>query len=106
MQHLLKQKFRINIKSLTYESKAIRKEEKKTKGLDRQELYLHRTVNLREESRITLLAYGFCKSLPYKKIETTTKNPLTPEMIHRIFLKLKRKNLDISKEDVKMWLTS
>ena len=105
MDNLIRSKFLVNIKSLTCESKFIRKEEKKHKeDWKRDSLRNHRVISVRQESRITNLAYAFALGKTYKQVESKVNNPLTSEAAHRIFLKLKRKGLTVDKEDVKIWL--
>ena len=105
MEALLRSKFVVNIKSLSSESKFIRKEERKhTTDWKRDSLRLHRIMDVRKESRITNLAYAFALGKEYKQVESKVINPLTPEDIHRIFLKLKRKGLTVDKEAVKIWI--
>src|SRR5258705_7523629 len=62
---------RIKALSLAAESKIIRKEMRKYEGPTAayQGLHLHRTVDVREESRATNIAMGFLKGLQYKQIE-------------------------------------
>lgn len=103
MEPLLRAKFKVNLHSLVSESKYIRIQEQKTSKTDvRQSLHQHRTKNVREELRVTNLAYAYCRGIPYSKVESKTKSPLTGSMIHRIKLKLKRK--DVESIDIKKWL--
>jgi hypothetical protein len=84
-------KLKIKIKSLAYEAQAIRKEERATVRVrveDGQQppryeirlknprgsslgddLYLHRTLDVRNEQRATLIAYGFLRGVPYRAVE-------------------------------------
>lgn len=55
-----RQLLKIKLKSLGAESRFIRKEERKTAGDLREEMYLHRMM-LRREARATHLAYGFIR---------------------------------------------
>ena len=105
MDNLTKSKFKVNIKSLFTEAKFIRQEEKKYKdSWERNCLRDHRVQALRKESRITQVAYAFARGKPYNSVEPSTKNPLTPEDVHRIILKLKRKGIDTTKSELLEWL--
>jgi len=76
-----KEFLKINIKSLAAEAKIIRKDENKFKRLSKHDknknqdndrqiwLEAHRTYTVRNESRSALLAYGYMKGIPYKKME-------------------------------------
>lgn len=77
---------KIKIKSLAAEARIIRHEEKKClsapvgyrllSDYDRQEsLYLHRIHVVRAECRHSLLAYGFLRGTPYRKMESTCRVP-------------------------------
>ena len=63
---------RVKLLSLAAESKIIRKEMLKYKGPTEiyQGLHLHRTIDVREESRASHVAMGFLKGLTYKQIES------------------------------------
>jgi hypothetical protein len=86
-------KLKIKIKSLAYEAALIRKEERdlmcivhnaddpKAKYLEFRlknprgsalgdDLFFHRTLDVRHEQRATLIAYGFLRGVPYRAIET------------------------------------
>lgn len=61
---------RVNIKSLSYESRIIREEIQKARDPDiKNSLYLHKIRNVREESRTTQLAMAAIKGIPYCQIE-------------------------------------
>jgi hypothetical protein len=62
---------RVKLLSLAAESKIIRKEMRKYEGPTEvyQGLHLHRTIDVREESRVSHIAMGFLKGLTYKQIE-------------------------------------
>src|SRR5574337_277922 len=68
---------RIKLKSLMEEAKIIRKEERKLWGNLRDELWYHRTQELRNEARATHLAYGFIRGMDRDKIEPTRKQPIS-----------------------------
>ena len=108
MNELIKQKFKVNLHSLVAESKYLRQQENKFnhKPVIRQSLHSHRVNDVREELRITNIAYGFCKGLEYNKIEPKTNKPLTPEQVYKIWKKISRKGLDLDRKEVKMWLAS
>lgn len=60
---------RVKLKSLAAESKIIRREEKRSWGNLRTELYLHRIQVVRSAARHTSLAYGFIRGIPYEQME-------------------------------------
>lgn len=63
---------KIKLKTLAVEARIIRAQEKKTNGkwnATRESLYLHRTKDVRGESRATGLAYGFLRGRKRRQIE-------------------------------------
>lgn len=60
---------RIKLKSLAAEARIIRKEEQRTHGALRQELYLHRIGIVRQAARDTHIAYGLIKGRTLDQIE-------------------------------------
>lgn len=60
---------KVKLKSLAAEAKIIRFEEKKTHGVLRDELHLHRVWQVRSEARHTHIAYGLIKGLKLEQIE-------------------------------------
>lgn len=64
-----REQLRVKIKSLAVEASIIRKEEHRTSGVLREELYLHRVQPLRQEARSAHLAYGFIRGLTYDEME-------------------------------------
>lgn len=69
---------KIKIKSLAAEASMIRREEHLWKLRDRELFFglrSHRTWDVRREARAALLAYGFLRGRPYKKIEAFTYDP-------------------------------
>jgi len=64
---------RVKIKSLTAEAKIIRREEKRTGGQLRGELHRHRIIDVRSESRISVLAYGFIKGRKLEQMEARSE---------------------------------
>lgn len=67
---------KVKIKSLAAEAKIIRHAEQKHSSL-RAGLADHRRGVVRDEARLTLLAYGFLRGTPYLKIES--KCELAPD---------------------------
>ncbi len=70
---------KIKIMSLAAEAIIIRKETKRWPGdsPERLGLYAHRCMDVRSEARSGLLAYGFLRGRPYRKMEavgSTTPN--------------------------------
>jgi hypothetical protein len=60
---------KIKLKSLAAEARIIRKEELRTTGELREQMYLHRVKDLRKEARATHLAYGFIRGKERSAIE-------------------------------------
>lgn len=81
---------RVKLKSLAEETRIIRREERRTHGALREELYLHRTRAVGVEARLTHLAYGFIRGRTYEQMEATTKSPLTPASWERVRAMLKK----------------
>lgn len=74
---------KVKIKSLAAESKIIRSECKKHRnarfGVIADELYTHRTWNVRRESRATNLAYAFIRGKDYKTVEASFRVGHAPD---------------------------
>lgn len=64
---------RVKVKALAAEASIIRKQELRTTGALREELYLHRTLYLRVEARATHLAYGFVRGKTREQMEPTRR---------------------------------
>ena len=64
---------RIKIKSLAEEARIIRREEHRTRGPLREELYLHRIHDVRSESRAAHLAYGFIRGRTLEQMESKSR---------------------------------
>lgn len=62
---------KVKIKSLAEEARIIRKEELRARGYDelREQLYLHRIHDVRDESRATQLAYAYLRGREYGACE-------------------------------------
>lgn len=99
---------KVKIKSLTEESRIIRKEEYKLKEERNfsklNDLHLHRVMHIRPEARATYLAYGLLRGLDYHEIERTTKT--IPEW-HRVKAMVKKYSdsdkLDDNLEILERW---
>jgi hypothetical protein len=78
---------RIKFKSLAEEARIIRREERRTFGSLRDQMYCHRIHVVRSEARITHLAYGFLRGRTLAQIESiryTEPNwDRVVELIHR-----------------------
>ena len=86
---------RVKIKSLAAESKMIRNEEKladrESEDKDnRESLYLHRTIDVRKETRATLLLYSFLRGTPYSKVE-----PNKPTDLNALYAKTRAKKMGV-----------
>lgn len=64
-----REQLKIKVNSLSEESRIIRKAEGKTHGQLREELYLHRTRDVRQETRSATLALGFIKGRTWEQME-------------------------------------
>lgn len=64
---------RVKLKSLSEESKIIRQEEKRTFGTMRNQLHIHRVLNVRRAARETHLAYGLIIGRTHDQIENGRK---------------------------------
>jgi len=60
---------KVKIKSLAAEALIIRKEERRHKGLTRFGLHQHRVMEVRQEARAAILAYGFLRGRSYEQME-------------------------------------
>jgi hypothetical protein len=60
---------RIKIKSLMAEARIIRHDEKKTSGQLRNEMHLHRVIDLRRASRNACLAYAIIRGVDPARVE-------------------------------------
>jgi hypothetical protein len=78
---------RVKVKSLAVEAKIIRKEELRSNGQLREELYLHRTGIVRSEARNSHLAYGFIKGRSLEQMERTHKSVPDIDKIKRLCIK-------------------
>lgn len=66
---------RVKLKSLAAEARFIRKEELRTRGALRAELWQHRTHAVRSEARATHVAYGLLRGLQLVQIEPHSDTP-------------------------------
>lgn len=66
---------RVKLKSLAEEARIIRREERRTNGVLRAELHMHRIGIVRYESRATHLAYGFIRGLAREQMENNWAPP-------------------------------
>lgn len=60
---------KVKIKSLAAEARIIRLEESRSKGFQRQSLYIHRVCDVRKEARWSQLAYAFLRGRDYSRVE-------------------------------------
>lgn len=66
---------RVKLKSLAEESRIIRKEERRTDGMLREELHKHRVREVRKAARHTHLAYGLIRGKTPEQIEPNAVIP-------------------------------
>ena len=115
---------KVKIKSLAEEARIIRHEEVKRRASnfkklhadiqqqadsERSSLHLHRTIDVRVETRAALLAYGFLRGRKYSQVETPPKKPTGKEIPLKRVVRLISKYGDIKEKDAKTklenWLT-
>jgi hypothetical protein len=65
---------KVKLKSLAAEARIIRLEESRNKHF-RNGLSYHRRTVVRQEARLTLLAYGFVRGKAYEQIEKSERQP-------------------------------
>lgn len=78
---------RIKIKSLAAEARIIRREELRTKGPLREEMYQHRTQDVRLEARATQLAYGLLRGRTEQQLEPR-RRPMTDAEVQVLSVKV------------------
>lgn len=78
---------KIKIKSLAEEARIIRREERKTHGTLRQELYLHRIGIVRKVQRDTLIAYGLIRGKTIDQMEPNRKSDPDWDAINKMLKK-------------------
>jgi len=83
---------RVKVKSLAVEARIIRREENRTKGVLRGELWNHRTGVLRQEARLSGLAYGLVRGRKMEQMEQKVRegNKLVKSEIDRINTMIQR----------------
>lgn len=74
---------RVKIKSLAGEARIIRHEETRVGGVLADELRMHRRGIVRQEARLTHLAYGIIRGRPVERIEQP-KRPLEKQEWDRV----------------------
>jgi len=89
-----KVQLKVKIKSLAEEARIIRKEErkavKKRDFLLREVLYQHRVYDVRQEARLSQLAYGFLRGRSYSEIEQKTTKPVDWKRVRQLVEKFGR----------------
>lgn len=78
---------KIKLKSLAAESRIIRREESRTRGALREELYLHRIGIVRQEARSTLIAYGLIRGRSLEQMEAKSHTPPDWDRINQMLKK-------------------
>lgn len=108
----MKEKLKINVCSLAFESREIRKQVdriKRTsplKGADprAQDMIFHRRWHLRNESRAAQLLYGFVRGRQYRQIEPNCDHMNYKWTDARKRLRSKAAKFDIEWEKLHQWL--
>jgi hypothetical protein len=76
---------KVKLKALAAESQIIRRQERRTHGLLRDELAVHRRGVVRSEARHTHIAYGLIRGKQYEKIERPgADNPPTWDRVRKM----------------------
>lgn len=78
---------KVKVKSLACEAKIIRKEEKRSCGPLREELYLHRVNVVRREARHAHLAYGFIRGRTIEQMECKKSPPYDKAKVEKMIKK-------------------
>jgi hypothetical protein len=71
--HDRREMLRVKVKSLAAEARIIRHEEARTRGAIQAELHRHRTVDVRLEARLSVLAYGLIRGRALERMEPKTR---------------------------------
>lgn len=85
--HDRREMLKIKLKSLAAEAKIIRKEERKTRGTLREELYRHRIDVVRVVARDTHIAYGIIRGKTIDQMEPTRKSEPNWDAIEKMVKK-------------------
>lgn len=78
---------KVKLKSLAAEARFIRKEELRSHGALREELYRHRIDVVRSEARHTHLAYGLIRGRTIGEIEGKSLRPYNKDRVDKMVLK-------------------
>jgi hypothetical protein len=83
---------RVKVKSLADEATIIRREEKRARGVIRDELRWHRVTDLRIEARLSFIAYGLIRGRKLEQLEPRTRaeNALRKPQWDRVAAMLKK----------------
>ena len=94
---------RINVKSLASEARHIRTEVKRAKDSRcTQRLHQHRTNRLKPEARLAHLALAYCKGVPYKRVEPSTKRSVASAELRAKLARF----LYVTPDAVEAWLNA
>lgn len=78
---------RVKVKSLAEEARIIRREEQKSHGWIRDQLYLHRINEVRRAARDAHIAYGLIKGRTIEQMEPGRKSEPNWEAINKMLKK-------------------
>lgn len=95
---------RVNVKSLAAEAKIIREEEKRCGFQYFESLHLHRTGQLRTESRVAQLALAYLRGRSYVSIQGPMDGRLVKTLAFKIAQKLNRKGVEVSQIQIESWI--
>jgi len=97
---------KVKIKSLAEESRIIRLEERKSYvNSQREQLYLHRVCDVREESRAAQIAYAYLRGRSLSSIESGAKPSWIRDRVYRRAHKIVQKfGLAKTHGDFQRWL--
>lgn len=110
---IMKEKLKINVSSLAFESREIRKQVNQIKrksplrGADprAQEMTYHRVNVLRPDSRATQLLYGFIRKVPYSVIERKADHSHRKWEDTKKRLRNKCRKFKVEYADLERWLS-
>lgn len=99
---------RINVKSLAQEARYIRHEEQRCGPAYREQLHNHRTVKVRQESRVAQLALAYVRGKPRESVDNSitwhTICVTRERMIREVEAKLKKHGIYPRGNAIQEWL--
>lgn len=96
-------RLRVNVKSLSAESRIIRKEAKRADFMYEMDLTMHRRGRLRSESRVAHLALAFVRGRRCSAVDKTALLNVMPKRLHQ---KITAAGYRIDEQAVATWMKS